>query len=59
MHIGRSFVGTHVEDTCPCPKAPCGLVVQGEADPSCDQHPPERMKTMRQGHHDEDCPGHR
>lgn len=56
MHIGRSFTGTRVEDTCPCPKAPCGLVVFGEFSPECTEHPPERMKTMRQGHGNENCP---
>lgn len=53
-HIGRSFSGTHIEDECPCPKAPCGLVIAGKQDPSCLQH--RVNKTIRQGHTAEDCP---
>jgi len=53
-HYGRSFTDTRLEDVCPCEKAACGLVVV--ADPTCDQHPIEKMRTIRQMHQSEDCP---
>lgn len=55
MHMGRSFVGTRLEDQCPCPKEACGLVDMNKASPECDQHTIGSCKTMRQGHHEEDC----
>jgi hypothetical protein len=58
-HIGRSWDGTSLEDECPCPKAPCGLVSSDAVDPACDQHPSERRKTMRQIHTAAVCPGPR
>jgi hypothetical protein len=55
-HVGRSWTGHDIEDNCPCPKAPCGLVdVQNVAD-ECEHHPVLRAKSMRQGHPAEDCP---
>lgn len=59
LHIGRSWSGTPLEDECPCTKAPCGLVVMGEAHPDCAEHPPARSKSMRQIHAEGDCPGPR
>jgi hypothetical protein len=57
-HIGRSFGGPgHIEATCPCPLAACGLVDMDNLSDECEQHPPERCKTMRTGHRPEDCPG--
>lgn len=56
MHVGRSWVGTPLEDTCPCPKEPCGLVDITRANPDCTQHPPTRYKSMRQGHSADVCP---
>ena len=56
-HMGRSFVGHPLEDACPCPKAPCGLIISDQIDESCDQHPMRHGKTYRQGHRPEDCPG--
>lgn len=58
LHIGRSWHGTPLEDECPCPKAPCGLVVMGTADPTCTEHPPERAKSMRRIHAADTCPAH-
>ena len=57
-HIGRSFVGTRLEDDCPCPKAPCGLVIMDGlgGDPDCPQHGLAASKTLRQIHRAEDCP---
>lgn len=55
-HIGRSWVGTTLEDACPCPKAPCGLVDSDNVSPECDQHPMSAAKTIRQSHTPEDCP---
>lgn len=59
IHYGRSFgTGRWLEDDCPCPKAPCGLVV-GEPSNECDQHPLVYFKTIRQTHRESNCPGHR
>lgn len=55
-HIGRSFVGHHLEDECPCPQEPCGLVDAAKADPNCPQHPVSAGKTIRQSHLPESCP---
>lgn len=56
-HFGRSFGGAgHLEESCPCPKADCGLVVYGQWSLNCLQHPPERAKTIRSSHAPEDCP---
>lgn len=62
MHWGRAWTGHAIEDNCPCPKAPCGLVLgmwPGRGYPECEQHNPRKpweMKTMRQSHHEENCP---
>ncbi|MFI7191438.1 hypothetical protein ACIBQ0_17025 [Nocardia nova] len=52
-HVGRSFSGHPLEDECPCPKEPCGLVRLENAHPDCEQHP---NKTLRQGHRADQCP---
>lgn len=59
IHSGRSWTSTFLEDACPCPKEPCGLVCPADADPDCLEHPFTRMKSMRQGHSEENCPGRR
>jgi hypothetical protein len=56
MHMGRSWLGHELEDSCPCPKAPCGLVAESQIDPSCPQHALDAAKTMRQAHFVRDCP---
>lgn len=54
-HYGRSFGDSRfLEEKCPCPKAPCGLVIQGQTDPECEHHKP--MKTIRQAHAPDKCP---
>lgn len=57
-HYGRAGSGTEIEDGCPCPKAPCGLVVglQVFGGP-CTQH--TVVKTIRQSHPADACPGRR
>lgn len=55
MHVGRSFTRTHLEERCPCEKAPCGLVERWVD--ACPEHNPFHAKTMRQGHSAENCPG--
>lgn len=55
-HIGRSWAGHEIEDACPCPKAPCGLVDPDKANPDCEHHPLTRSKSMRQGHPADQCP---
>lgn len=57
MHIGRRFIGTEIENDCPCPQAPCGLVSERQADPACTDHHPNHAPTIRQGHADSACPG--
>lgn len=54
-HTGRSWAGHAKEDSCPCPKAPCGLA-DGYA-PGCPEYDPAATKTIRQRHRAEDCPG--
>jgi hypothetical protein len=56
-HIGRSWSGHEVEDSCPCPKAACGLVPASATAPECEHHPAERSKSMRQIHMASRCPG--
>lgn len=56
-HMGRSWSGHRLEDNCPCPKAPCGLVIAVQANPECEEHPWVRAKSIRQSHHKDDCPG--
>lgn len=53
-HKGRSWTGHTLEDACPCPQEPCGLVA--DPDPKCGQHWWEHAKTIRQAHRPEDCP---
>lgn len=53
-HVGRAWSGTDIEDACPCPQEPCGLVSMNSADPSCEQHRPD--KTTRQVHASSQCP---
>jgi hypothetical protein len=55
-HIGRSWSGHGIEDDCPCPKAPCGLVVRETAAETCDQHPMSARRTIRQSHRADECP---
>lgn len=49
-HIGRSWTGHHLEDTCPCPKAPCGLVPLRTATEGCREHHWSAAKSIRQSH---------
>lgn len=54
-HVGRSWAGHPLEDACPCPKEACGLVSQPSNE--CTEHPLHAMKTIRQSHRSQDCPG--
>jgi hypothetical protein len=57
MHIGRSWTGHRLEDECPCPKAPCGLVeIEFFGDNGCKEHDVSEAKTIRQMHPDYKCP---
>lgn len=56
QHIGRSFTGHSLEDTCPCPQEPCGLIATVRVDPACPQHPLQAGKTIRQSHDAARCP---
>lgn len=56
-HIGRSFGdGRDIEQTCPCPIEPCGLVRADRAVDRCTQHGFLKGKTIRQSHAQADCP---
>ena len=54
-HIGRAWVGHAIEDECPCPQEPCGLVDDARVDPACPHHPINVGKSIRQGHPAERC----
>jgi hypothetical protein len=54
-HIGRSWAGHPLEDTCPCEKAPCGLAI-ANSNTDCPEHGMGAMKTLRQWHGNKDCP---
>jgi hypothetical protein len=56
LHVGRAWISHAIEDACPCPKAPCGLVDQQNTNPDCQHHPVGRGKTIRQGHSAAECP---
>lgn len=58
-HIGRSFPGLtpDIETACPCPKAPCGLVIREQVTTACEQHHVSAAKTIRQTHTADRCPG--
>lgn len=60
MHIGRSWPGMQpdLEDECPCPQEPCGLIAVEKIDPNCPQHG-RGEKTIRASHLPEHCPGKR
>lgn len=54
LHVGRSFgARRHIEDACPCPQEPCGLVALTRVDPRCEQH--TFTRTFRQMHHPDQC----
>lgn len=57
-HIGRSFDGPGLlEEACPCPKQPCGLVAKGDAERvDCPEHALRAAKTIRSWHAAENCP---
>lgn len=54
-HIGRSWTTHEIEDNCPCPKAPCGLVVQDEVTEACREHHWSAAKSIRQSHPADRC----
>ncbi|MEU2180257.1 hypothetical protein [Streptomyces thermolilacinus] len=55
-HIGRSWTGHEIEDNCPCPKAPCGLVPQDQVTETCREHHWSTAPTIRQSHPATHCP---
>lgn len=52
-HFGRAWSGHAIEDTCPCTKAPCGLVADVAIE--CTEH--NASKSTRQSHPADACPG--
>lgn len=57
-HIGRSFKPGSIEQECPCPVLPCGLVSQQAANEvDCPQHALGSAKTIRSAHDADKCPG--
>lgn len=59
LHVGRSFKGIYrMEESCPCPQLPCGLVDMGKAiEIDCPEHSPIHAKTIRTTHQANQCPG--
>lgn len=58
-HWSRHWEGPgELEYRCPCPKAPCGMVVRGDHAEGCEQHAPEATRTQRSGHEPDACPGY-
>lgn len=55
LHIGRSWVGHEIEDGCPCPQAPCGLVDTDTIVADCTEHALLAAKSSRQGHWANEC----
>lgn len=55
-HVGRSFTGHRLEDQCPCPKEPCGLIDTRKAVGECTEHTFWAAKTIRQAHPAYLCP---
>ncbi len=53
-HIGCYWPGMfpHIEQTCPCPKSPCGLVIPDPLIDCADHH---GSRPIRQAHHVSDC----
>lgn len=39
-----------MEDECPCPQEPCGLIDVKRVVASCPQHPSSRSQTIRNSH---------
>lgn len=56
LHVGRSWTGHDIEDSCTCVQEACGLVRESQA-ADCLEHGLFACRTMRQGHQPEDCPG--
>jgi hypothetical protein len=55
-HVGQAWSGTEIEDACPCPKAPCGLIDVADTSAKCHEHPIKWGKSIRQGHEPGECP---
>ncbi|MGC5033054.1 hypothetical protein [Micromonospora sp. DT229] len=55
-HITRGTGPSDLENGCPCPKAACGAVDTEHTNPTCDQHPPSKARTMRHMHRADQCP---
>ncbi|MEU0656087.1 hypothetical protein ABZ485_28115 [Streptomyces albogriseolus] len=53
-HLGRDFTGTTPENTCPCPKAPCGIIWRDTIRDDCPAH--AHARSMRQSHPARHCP---
>jgi len=56
-HNGCAWTGHDIEDACPCPQEPCGLV--SAPAPDCPQHSLTAGKSIRQSHPAEICPARR
>jgi hypothetical protein len=55
LHVARAWVGTDIEDACPCPQAPCGHVTLSTVDPGCPEHGMSAAKTIRSSHPAKGC----
>lgn len=44
LHVGRTWTGHAIEDACPCPQEPCGLVDISHAHPDAGGHGAEASR---------------
>ncbi|MER5608295.1 hypothetical protein AB0F93_03560 [Micromonospora tulbaghiae] len=56
MHFGLSATGNDIEQQCPCPLAPCGLVLDIDADEACPHHGRWAEMSIKQIHPAQSCP---
>lgn len=62
LHVGRHWPSEYgkrgtLEEECPCPTEPCGMIAESKIDPECPQHSMKAGRTIRASHYAVDCPG--
>lgn len=56
MHVGNVPAPEHfLEDKCPCPQSPCGLIAFNDINEDCPYHSETAGKRVKQAHLPEDC----
>lgn len=58
FHYGLSKHGNDIEQKCPCPLMPCGLVLDSDVEPACPHHGHAQwaVAVIRQMHPHQHCP---